>query len=446
MRTVRPLLLWASAVPVLLLTVGCHTPPQVLPLPTIEGEPAVFHYRGSALSGPQHPDDFVLVSDDTYTVQVDWAVHAENPRPGLPPLGTITRLHLDLSDPNGLRAAPLRIRRARGGALELTDRLTEEAFESRAGRSGTLRGLLAHGLTTRFRWTFRGLDRSPEVLELVVSCAGEPNESPRFLVALGLRDLGADGVEDADDRGELVLFEPTVPVDEQDFALYVPIPFRKLTAQGLYVQLGIRTPPRLGKTGYPSHLENLERCRLHLAASAEALRMHPELHGPQPSIGSLRMLLSAVQGTGDRDTFFSLARVTEAKIVQDVVLSAPDDVVTDLLRTSQERIAEVPSTETRILGWVLDRAAIEVLYTPERQRSLPPALRAVLIRHLGAVALRRDAVHELLARVKDPNDLHAHLVAENRELANDSSSLVSARATSWLRAHGVHVDERGGSR
>ena len=42
--------------------------------------------------------------------------------------------------------------------------------------------------------------------------------------------------------------------------------------------------------------------------------------------------------------------------------------------------------------------------------------------------------------------LHAHLVAENRELLNDSSSLVSARASSWLRRHGEVVRERGGER
>ena len=425
----------------LLTVLSCSSPEVVKVLPVLDGEPDVENYRGTALSGPV-PSDAALPTGPHFVVRVRYAIFGMVPIAGLEPLGSRTKLNLDLRSESVLLSAPRLVRWGQVGERDM-ELAMPPALLAKSQRSGQLDSFLAPGLTSSFTWTFKGQSQKLESLCLYVDSRRTEEGEILFEPAFELRgELANEERQNAGGKpepGEVDLASELVLLDSpmrlgHELVVALPVPYQVRDGGVLTAVLRVDPAPILGDPGYPAHLRALEACRLDLAASLEQQRKPDSRTGPKASVESVRMMLAAAASTPEsqRESFFSLARVTEALVVQDLVLVAEIPFITELARKAQDEIPAEGGPDSRALGLELDLAALSLLYQPERFRRLSPAVRSVLIRHLGGVALRKDSVRDLIAKSKKVEDWHVILLEENRQLASDSSSVVSRRATEWL--------------
>ncbi|MHC4470953.1 MAG: hypothetical protein ACYS99_08305 [Planctomycetota bacterium] len=415
-----------SAVVLLALCAGlaaCKSPPE--PPPPFVGPDVtteVTHFAGSPVSGPQ-PARSIGPDAPFHQVLVDFYAVERFPDTFGVPAASRARLVIDLARAGADRPllpaarAGERVRVALG--KEAGRGFLEELEKVRFGRHvrlGTLRGVLAPGLTSVFSVTGEEGVVRIQVHRNAGDLAIAPKDVQVALVAGGAEACLIDSERDGDIHVLVAAF---------------PSPFPGGTGEGVLAAIEVSPPP----TDAPERAE-------HEAAVVRCVEDAVRAAAASPRIEPIRVpvwtgLSAALAGVADpgtrRSALAYLARKTGAPLAEDSALSAPEEVVEDIAR----RIGQVETPEEpSALGLLLERAAYGAAGAAVEAEEPSARCEALLLAHAGELGRHPDLVEEVLAKAGSVEDIHEILVRENLIFLTSSSPAARVRAHDWLSVSG----------
>lgn len=413
---------------------------------------ATSHYAGSPLSGPRRDVALQPRREEALAVRVRWLALERLPGTLLRPLGEAARLVLDPRGASPLLAVARLTVGGRAGAIEDPTAFLKE-LAGPAGwvaPCGELFGALPPGVTaelglSRDRLGARSAGGEPlreRAAIAVHRLPPEEGEAGALEVALAVEAVGTDAAGEAAPRSELVLLEP-VAGDRLRLALLLPSPLAG--AHGALAALVEVSPaPAPGEPGYAEHGAAFARCVGDLAgqratsAVTAAAPPTPATPAPNAALGD-RALAALRDAARRRGALVSVASAAGAPACADAALALEEPLLARLAAdVRQAADAEGAPRRGPGLTWLLERATLarlarEVVAEPEAG---PPALGALLIRHVGALALYPGTLLEALEAAEDAAEWEEVLALENAALLDDGAPAVRVRAHAWLAARG----------
>ncbi len=494
------------AVALVALATGCPSTPDpappdptpiVPPLPPLAVR--VLHFPGSPLSGPV--DGFDPVGkpgeDDALAVlAVVWVLeHPVDDR--LPALSASARVVLRADVGHPLAQPPRATRHARYEALQDAAAMADAVAVGELGPARELvvrRGALLRGTTVAFEIGERegevdptsgassgegGASDAPAGSALVL---GDPSKAGQRItvavhrpahdvdgraIGIGITLSGPSLPDELPARpaheGDRVRLDPrsailesapreivlTRPIgDASGAAVAIPSTFPCAPDTTILVVVGIGVQPLPGEPGHEDWAPVLADCRTELVRRGARATMRRRA-AERGTVTEARIDLGALAATeSPRRALFGLARSTGATLVEEVALTAGDEIIRDAADRVVEAVAERPPASDAAARWTLERETIAALATASSSEDAEQSAsaRAVLIRHTGGVGLRTVTLTELLldgdeaATRGEPPDLGELLIAANRDLLADGSPAVRVRAHEWLLVRDVATE------
>jgi hypothetical protein len=176
-----------------------------------------------------------------------------------------------------------------------------------------------------------------------------------------------------------------------------------------------------------------------LAAQTEANAAPAVTAPPNPNDTIERQLALAKAAIGERNrrpALLALTRRLQLPDLEDVLLCADGAALLTIANGLPEAGALPPGPEA---SWSFARDAWHAVATILQRDSASPALRACLLRHLGAVCYDPTTLELLLQSQPGPEPFQAALREENLTALGDRSTASRVRAKEWLAAHGIVV-------
>jgi hypothetical protein len=402
---------------------ACKSPPEPPPPfvgPAVETE--VTHFVGSPVSGPRAG---AAIPPDAMFHQVLVRLYAVERYPedyGVPAASRARLVVARRGHDRPLLAAARATERVRIGLGKRERGIFLEALRNRRWgrrvRLGTLRGALTSGLTSMFS---------------VRSAAG----LVRVQVHRGAADLAlvAKDVQVALVAGaaEACLVESEREGEVHVLTAVFPSPFPDGTGEALAAVVEI-SPPPTGSTKRDAHREAVARS-IEDAARAAADRTGLEPIEVPVWTGLADALAGLDSPSTRRGALAYLARETGASFAEDLALSAPEAVVSDVA----ERVAgaERPDAPSA-LGFLIEHAAFRAACAATEAGDA--RCEALLLTRAGEVGRHPALLEELLGKAGHVEDLGALLVRENLVFLTDSSPAARVRAYDWLALNGPVPD------
>lgn len=230
-------------------------------------------------------------------------------------------------------------------------------------------------------------------------------------------------------RELLLLGERPLP-DGNPLVLLFPSPFSGYGG-AFAVDLAVRSGAKAG----PGHARRLELCRQQVAAAAETLRERTRVAEPAEleALAVASAWRSLQEASTRRPGLAWLARVSNAPLAGELALVADEEMLGQWWRRLEGRPAPAGPSEA---GWLLEKAAYELLIEIRNEENLPLAAEGALAQQAGAAGRITTVLEDALAESGSLDELHRELTAENLILLRDADPAVRIRAYDWLQARG----------
>jgi hypothetical protein len=253
-----------------------------------------------------------------------------------------------------------------------------------------------------------------------------PTTAPSDVIELSL------GLESGDAQPERLLLDPKPMPPPARFAVVIPSQFWSPPVKAIVAIVELTQP-----TDTPEHVKAVAACVEQLRGAPGA-GTSAALPTPAPAWGGLTTALRAMERPeGARVAMVYLAGETQATVLGDVALVAPDPVLAELSAHIRQRAGSNAGSATQPsqLGWMLDVATLEQLAAMQSAEKLPVELAGVLARVAGEAARNAGSLEEL-TKVNGREQFEARLIAENFTYLEDASPSARVRAYDWLKTRG----------
>ncbi|MCO5171618.1 MAG: hypothetical protein M9894_35390 [Planctomycetes bacterium] len=430
-RTALALLVVAAAV------AGCVDPPSTPPAPDVALARSVEHYAGSAVAGPAAVDSGAVVAlqdpDAALQVRVRWLGLEGLPAAGLEPIARRRRLLLDLDAVDVLSAVPTLSAGARAGGVEDVDAwLAALRSEAEARDLGEQRAALPVGVTAE------------AALHVERASGARARVAIRAHARAGALDLALLLERGAPSpRRELVVLAPAQG-DRARLALILANPLGAPVALAAVVD--IAPAPAPGEAGRVAHRAAHAACVADLARQ-EALALAAARRDPPPpragdDVGLARALEALRAPAHRRGALFAMGAHTGAGLVEAVALGG-DDALVEAVSAAALDVAARPGAPTRggDLGWLLERAAVEVVSGAAEADPPSRGAQALLVRRAGVVGFFPRTLREVCERAEGLAGWGAALEEANVAGLSDPTPMQRLLAAEWLSAAGRRVDD-----
>ncbi len=256
--------------------------------------------------------------------------------------------------------------------------------------------------------------------------------------AQGAENAGASGARTRVARGfdrEVFLIDDRAVPPHGGWVVATPLCGQGFDS-GMYalVAVSLGPPPAPNDAARPFHEESLARVLGELAARDDE-RNRP---GESPATAAIT---SALEGLGlparQRKALSFLAEATGAGLAADVCVTGTEALVSQLAGAVAGVSHAAPAPhEPAAMGWLLEKATIEMLAALLAEKKLPPELEAVLARHAGEAGRSAAPLLGVVKGAAGLDDLRAGFVRENGIALEDASPAARVRAFDWLSARG----------
>lgn len=173
-------------------------------------------------------------------------------------------------------------------------------------------------------------------------------------------------------------------------------------------------------------------------SAARAAARPTELPVTNDAWGGYELALRRSDAPGKRRSALNyVAAQTGSTIAHDIIVTGDESTLgqyTALLLRSMAA-SNLPR-EPSLLGWLMDRAALELCVTLSAAAPLSPELASVLTIHGGEAGRNTASLGDLIKDVRNRDDLQTRLTVENLIYLEDSSPAARVRAFDWLSARG----------
>lgn len=462
---------WAALGCFTLLATGCAPwPKPALLTPLVAASAAsirVDHYLGTPLSGTllQVPDR--VEWDDALTLEATFVALDRLPQDVMDSLGSHARMIIANHRAAPVRATPMLTRSAEFAQGAAAEKFSADLLAGKFGRSLIIAhrvGVLAPGITARFDATdspngqpvpIAGVIRRRFQVDLSMPIVPQsaPATAPAGVtveLAVVLDDLALPRGSinaDTDDavlsaaaarvpmlQQEMVLLDPASVADHQTVAVLVPFRFRDGKNQAVAAIVRLRK----GIAGDPLFQADCDLAADDLdnayAAALSASKALPAATSDSATI--FNALAGMVKPQTRRSSSAFLADWSGARVCEDMLLSADDQVLLDLVDELADHVGRV-APEKPAVGWEMDRIALHMLARLQADGKLPPELEAILADRTGEAGRHESALEELLREPVGAAEFSQRLIATNLLYLEDSSPASRARAYEWLKTRGL---------
>jgi hypothetical protein len=426
----------ALAVALALAASGCASAPvaERPPVAAPRVTASVRHAVGSPLSGgssERAPDERPSATTSLQAV-VSFVALEKLPEALLEPLSTHARLVAAPGTGRALLPGARFLAGARAGVVPDADRFVS-SLEQRRNRFADLRGALPRGVTATFELA---CDRA----------SGDHGEAQRERVALHVARRSDEGLDVAVEvaragtGAELALLDLRSLKLGEGLAVIVPSPFEGEETGAVAAVVTVLRAPADDAPGAAAHRLAFARCTADLAREAafasERRVLPPSSTLPRPDLGAACRALSVPSGR--RSALFALAQATGAPLAEDLALSADDRMLAAIAESvARDATAATAPAAGATLGWIIERAAFAGLRNLAGEGEVPPQVEEALVRRGGAAGRSLGTFFGVDEASQSLDDLERRLRAENRDLLEDGSPAIRARASGWLAARGL---------
>jgi hypothetical protein len=427
----------------------------------------LFYFPGTPLSGPGKLFESHGDARTALKIELRLAAMQDPPEEALEFLEAHARLVASSRGMKPIRATAVLTRGSRvfypGDAESFIARLEAGAFGASAQVS-ILSGVLPRGVTAVFR--ARSIDLEihpllgepmPDRVEIQVHRSSDGGEGEMVDVTLVLEDLITPEEEEtfgdwederfAEEAG--LALEPPVdmPVFSREFvlldslavsgagcvALFITSPFDG-AARMLAAVIRVTPAPEGTSVKWAAHAEAFARCQSLLerpiAGTGDRRRAVLDEKLPWPSIEEAAASLA--DNARPRAALVYLAGATGARFAEDLVLSAPDELVTALAESVMERLKREEVHTRGALGWVLEKTALLRMVEFLETQEIAPGLSGLLSAYAGEVSRHASILEEILDSSSGLAELESFLVDGNAYFLEDTSPASRTRAYDWL--------------
>ncbi len=411
-----------------LAVAGCRSAPeQALESPAVRGE--IIHFPGSPLSGPVIMDLESMKPEDGVLLSLTLVALERLPEDALEPVGPRTRLITSFREGNPVAHVARLAAGARVGFLEDAGDFLSRIEAGEWGpwcRVDTFASPIFEGTTTVFRTVER--TGGPHAVE--IQAYWKPGGRPELVLALEDIVVQENGREMA--YREVLLMDAHSEAEQKALALLFRSPFRSSPARALAAVLEVVPAPKQDP--------RFSQCLGELKIASARARLQPamasvdrtELPGIQSVLDQFTSPFS--KPLERRRALVYLAGHAKAPLAEDVVLSAPDDVVDRFGSLVLDVTAQESIESKEALAWILEHAAYRLLIQFKTEKDSGPVLEGVLAHYTGEVGRHAAILEEVVRAAKDWNDLQDRLVTENLIYLEDISPASRSRAFDWLAA------------
>jgi hypothetical protein len=359
-------------------------------------------------------------------VEVKWTAIDYVPNAKLAPLDTRSRLTVSPLNSEALLPAGQLTRSARFGEGDEVKALADQLARIKGlGQIavGADTGLVVPGTTIEFdAMETPGQGRRVSV----AICPQAGNVKPMVAVRIDDFAKAADAAPKPVKPATTISREMAI-VDvarlEEGAVLLVPMKFEGTPWRGLIAWIDVHPAG-------PSDQALLAALQTNLAASGAAARgatTKPSDDAPAiaGAIGELD------RGDRLRSPLLFIATRTGAAIAADFVLVADDATLGKLA----DEVKKSPQAEK--LGWVMDRAAVELMCADaETEAGGANEFESLLSLYAGEAGRHPDALIEIVKTIGSRKDLDQRLIAENTIYLEDNAPASRVRAFDWLSSRG----------
>ena len=325
-------------------------------------------------------------------------------------------------------------RGARFGEIKSRAAFTRQMLQAAGGvkafapiRSGLFAGAyLRFQLRDHFRYaghTGGPLHRAVVSVDIWLPAGPAPVKPQIALAASRYSSAGAAGGL-AFNRETQIVATPAAP---GKYAFILPFRFVSGSGQAVAVEINIR-PAGPADKGMLEHAAILAaRPPLRPASTADKLN-RPDL---VEALGRLR------DKSVRRAALIYLSAQTGAHLCEDTVLTVNDSQLAPLAENIFTSVRPgAPGLSVADLGWQLDRAAYEFLYTMQKKSPLVPELQTVLSLHLGEAAYHSSSLDQIAGALGSRRLFERQIIAENYIYLQDTSPADRIGAFDWLNRRG----------
>lgn len=409
-----------------LAAAGCGTAPEkALESPAVLGE--VVHFPGSPLSGPVNMDLDSMQPEQGVLLHLTLLGLDRLPGDALEPAGPRTRLITSISEGNPV--APV-ARLAAGARVGFLDDASAFMKRIESGEWGpwckveAFTSPLFEGTTT----VFRAIEASGGPHAVEIQAYWNPGGHPELVLAL--EDLAGDAAV-----REVLLMDIHNEGKIEALALIFRSPFRSSEAGALAAVLRVDREPEQD----PVFARCLEELKTASAGAQSQPASAPVERIELPGIESaLERFTSAFSTPLERRrALIYLAGRTQAPMAENVVLSAPDDLVDRFGSWVLDVAARENIESVEALGWILEHSAYLLLVQLNSEQESDPVLEGALAHYTGEVGRHAAILEEVVSAAENWKDLQDRLVEENLIYLEDISPASRSRAFDWLAARGL---------
>jgi hypothetical protein len=227
---------------------------------------------------------------------------------------------------------------------------------------------------------------------------------------------------------EAIVMQDAPVVDGDPLVLVFRSSFSGHQGGGFVLRIGVTSPPSEPQAA-ERHAAAVRRCLddVQHAPRGPLADVEVGTGAPRDAVSTLELI------PYQRRTGIYLADRAGATLSSDLILAARDEDLIEMGTSLRERLRTVPDSAVDP-SWVYDRETLSWIAEVGRQRTIPPELEAVLLRHCGEMAHFPDLLGDMVASSPDRATFDRLLLAEHVFLLEDPSPAARVRALEWLAA------------
>lgn len=142
-----------------------------------------------------------------------------------------------------------------------------------------------------------------------------------------------------------------------------------------------------------------------------------------------------------RSAMIYILRSLNTRIALDLVLTAPDEVATELSQALIDERRESAEPVAADIGWTVERAACRYLTQASTRTECPPEFIALLALHTGALCRDPWTMEDILDSAENIESFRRMIVDENVIMLEDRSPANRTRAFLFLQGRGVDLGD-----
>lgn len=206
------------------------------------------------------------------------------------------------------------------------------------------------------------------------------------------------------------------------------LPFRFVSGRGQAVAAVLHIRPA-GPKDQP-----LVKADMAMAAAPLPALTNPLDHLNRPDL--IAALARVRQASVRRAALIYLAGQTGAGLCDDTALTLPPPALKILAtKVFNSLHAIAPQLTVARFGWLMDRAAYQLIYAMQKKSPLAPGLQTVLALHLGEAAYHSSSLDQIAGALASRKIFLRQVIAENYIYLQDTSPSARIGAFDWLKRH-----------